>query len=105
MCKFDGPWFGAGYPDAFCLGGYLHDADADGYDPEDTSNPRPRCNTRELLSDAKRESDGTAFVSVQAGPFYDEATGEQLWERAKAWARQENIDDADKLICEIEAVK
>lgn len=33
-------------------GGYLWDADGDGYDPADCSYPCPACNTREYLVDA-----------------------------------------------------
>lgn len=102
MCQFDGPWFGAGYPDAFCVDGYLHDADADGYDPQDLSHPCPRCNTSEFLAGAKEHCDGTEYQSVWTPGFFDEATGEQLWERAKAWAKQENPNQADALIGAIE---
>src|SRR5690606_8718224 len=100
-CGFDGPWFGAGYPDAYCVDGYLHDADDDGYFPDDTEHPCPRCNTREFLERKKELCDGTEFWSVSAAGYHDEATGDELWERAKAWARKENPANADDIIAHL----
>jgi hypothetical protein len=39
-------------------GGYLWDADSDGYDLSDCSYPCPRCNTREFLDSAAEGADG-----------------------------------------------
>ncbi|WP_321905195.1 hypothetical protein [Paraburkholderia tropica] len=51
-CSFEGPMFGASYPDATCIDGYLWDLDScddDGnlYGGGDT--PCPHCNTHEYL--------------------------------------------------------
>lgn len=102
MCNFDGPWFGASYPDAICVDGYLHDADADGYDPNDVSHPCPRCNTKQYLVDEKEESDGTELLGWGTGAGMTYVTGDQIWEIAKKWARQENPAEADGLITDLE---
>jgi hypothetical protein len=101
-CSFDGPWFGAGYPDAYCVDGYLHDADADGYIPSDATNPCPRCNTKTYLEYAFEEANGTEYLGWGTGAGMTYVTGDEIWEIAKRWARQENPDGADALIAELE---
>jgi hypothetical protein len=102
MCSFDGPWFHASYPDAFCVDGYLHDADHDGYDPSDVTHPCPRCNTAEYLKSRAEDAESVEYQSIQLGPYFDEVTGLDIWHRAKAWALQENAEVAAPLIAEIE---
>jgi hypothetical protein len=103
LCDFDGPWFGANYPDAFCVDGYLHDADHDGYDPADTDNPCPRCNTAKFLDVRRERAATTAYVSIRTSGFFDEMDGEEIWNRSKEWARQENADEAEAIIARLEA--
>lgn len=102
-CAFDGPWFGAHYPDAICDGGYLHDADGDGYDPNDWSYPCPRCNTAEYLAGKREDAATTEHMSIQTHNFYDEVDGAEIWRRAKEWARHENSSEADEIIARLEA--
>lgn len=102
-CGFDKPWFGASYPDSYCVDGYLHDADGDGYDPSDATHPCPRCNTREYLADARSESLGTETLSWGTGAGMKTITGDDIWNIAKCWARQENPAEAEPIIAELEA--
>jgi hypothetical protein len=102
MCGFDKPWFGASYPDSYCVDGYLHDADGDGYIPSDKSEPCPRCNTRQFLEGRKDEADGTVSQSWGTGGGMVTITGEEIWERSKRWARQENPEQAEALIAELD---
>lgn len=104
-CGFDKPWFGASYPDSFCVNGYLHDADGDGYIPSDTTHPCPRCNTREYLEVRKEHCDGTELQGWGTGAGMTYRTGAEMWETSKAWARQENPTDAETIITELEAAK
>lgn len=103
-CGFDRPWFGASYPDSFCVDGYLHDADGDGYIASDTTNPCPRCNTREFLETRKEHCDGTESQSWGAGGVMITRTGDEMWETSKAWAWQENPAEAEGIIRDIEMV-
>lgn len=101
-CQFDRPWFGASYPDSYCVDGYLHDADRDGYDPSDATNPCPRCNTKIYLEYAHDEASGTEYLGWGTGAGMTYVTGEQIWEIAKSWARQENPSEAEALISTLE---
>jgi hypothetical protein len=102
MCTFAAPWFGASYPDGQCIDGYMHDMDADGYDPNDTSFPCPKCNTREFLERRKEHCDATEYEGHGTGFGMVYRTGDQMWETAKTWARQEAPDAAEKIISELE---
>lgn len=102
MCGFDRPWFGASYPDSFCVDGYLHDADGDGCDPDDLTHPCPRCNTERYLRDAKDESEGTELLSFGTGAIMTTLTGDDIWRIAKNWARQENPTEAERCIKALE---
>ena len=102
MCNFQAPWFGASYPDGGCEDGFLHDLDGDGYDPDDTSHPCPRCNTRQYLEDERASSQGTESLSWGAGGAMVTISGDGIWEIAKRWARQENSAEADTIILELE---
>ncbi len=103
MCNFQAPWFGAPYPDGGCGDGYLYDLDGDGYDPEDTTHPCPRCNTKAYLEGEREQSRGTESLSWGTVAGMVTITGDDIWEIAKRWARQENPDDAETLIRELEA--
>lgn len=105
MCNFQAPWFGASYPDGGCEDGYLHDLDGDGYDPNDTTRPCPRCNTREYLQCEREQSQETESLSWGTGAVMVTVTGDDIWEIAKRWARQENPSEAEPLIRELEAAK
>ncbi|CAM2151351.1 hypothetical protein C7399_11285 [Paraburkholderia tropica] len=53
-CSFEGPMFGAVYPDATCIDGYLWDLDScddDGNLYGGGDVPCPHCNTREYVVD------------------------------------------------------
>lgn len=102
-CGFDKPWFGASYPDSFCVDGYLHDADGDGYIASDQSHPCPRCNTRNYLEARKEHCDGTESQGWGTGAGMIYKTGAEMWETSKAWARQENPAEAESIIAELEA--
>ena len=70
-----------------CRGdGYLWDADDDGWDPNETDYPCPRCNTAVYLAEAKEEAEST----LSGGNICHSYTGLSLWEGAVAWARKQN---------------
>ena len=69
-CTFDGPWFGAPYPDAVCIDGYLWDADSGGPGEDGIwlfdsggEEPCPQCNTeaslRRVVDDLSTGHSGT----------------------------------------------
>lgn len=67
-----------------CRGdGYLWDADHDGWDPEETDNPCPCCNTLEYLKRAKEEAESCSSWS----DGYSSATGEDIWLNCLSWAK------------------
>lgn len=101
-CQFDRPWFGASYPDSYCVDGYLHDADADGYIPSDQTHPCPRCNTKTYLEYAFEEAGGTELLGWGSGAGMTYVTGDEIWEIAKRWAHQENPSEAEALISALE---
>ena len=85
-----------------CRGdGYLWDADDDGYDPDDTSSPCPRCNTKAYLETVKEEAEAVISGSCN-GVHY---TGRSLWERAVETARSANAQGADAALRAIENVQ
>lgn len=53
MCNIEFPHFGASYPDAHCINGYLYDMDSyeDGAYTIGGNDPCPFCNTEEWLKD------------------------------------------------------
>lgn len=70
-----------------CRGnGQLWDADSDGYDPDDNSEPCPGCNTLEYLQHAKEEAETTIDLSG----IYGTSTGEDIWVTAVMIARKAN---------------
>lgn len=77
-----------------CRGdGYLWDADSDGWDPDDTSDPCPACNTELYLGAAKEEAESCSyFVNGM-----DSGTGEDIWRRALASAMAANPKEAARV--------
>lgn len=62
-CSFEGPMFGAVYPDATCIDGYLWDLDScddDGNLCGGAPAPCPHCNTREYLDYLDKRFSGNA---------------------------------------------
>ena len=53
MCNIEFPHFGASYPDAHCIDGYLWDMDSyeDGCYTSEGDDPCPFCNTEKWLKD------------------------------------------------------
>lgn len=53
MCNIEFPHFGASYPDAHCIDGYLWDMDSyeDGCYTSGGDDPCPFCNTEKWLKD------------------------------------------------------
>ncbi len=81
-----------------CRGdGYLWDADSDGYDPEDTGDPCPCCNTLEYLTQAKEEAE----TCSRWLDMYGAGTGETIWLRRLALAKQANQVRTDEVLKEI----
>ena len=70
MCNIEFPHFGASYPDAHCIDGYLWDMDSyeDGGYTIGGDDPCPFCNTEEWLKDVlddeifKTREDALAWV-------------------------------------------
>jgi hypothetical protein len=81
-------------------GGYLWDADYDGYDPDDESYPCPLCNTKEYLLRAKESGETTLRGSTNAYCF----TGESIWLDSVRWAKRWNEVEALKALSEIKVV-
>lgn len=88
-----------------CRGdGHLWDADMDGYDPNDFSDPCPKCNTDDFLAAAKDEAESTSFYSSMSGS----GSGIDIWNSAVAAAREWNPDGlraALQSIGRVEALK
>lgn len=63
-CSFEGPMFGAVYPDATCIDGYLWDLDSCDEPGGPLHNggdmPCPYCNTREYIDYLDRHYSGNA---------------------------------------------
>lgn len=70
-CGIEFPHFGANYPDAVCIDGYLYDLDSGGPgEPLAGGNdPCPVCNTEEWLEDVL---DGEIFDSRESALAYVE---------------------------------
>ena len=87
-----------------CRGdGYVWDADADGYDPDDHSWACPCCNTRQYLLNAKDDAESTlSFSSVG-----HKGSGVTIWESAVRVAtewNQSKAEEALKAIGEVRAL-
>src|SRR5574343_875033 len=100
MCDYCGHEFGANYLDSVCIDGYLWDADscaADGF-THGGEWACPRCNTRQMLMDARAEAaDGGCGVSM----FTPWCTAVQ-WECAVRKALAENTEEARRTLAEMQ---
>lgn len=100
MCSYAGYEFGAGYPDSVCIDGRLWDADSyeDGYYTSGGELACPRCNTKTMIVEARRDAgDGSCGMSMNTP--WCEAT---LWEATCARALSENKAVAEQIIADIE---
>lgn len=81
-----------------CRGdGYLWDADGDGWDPEDTSDPCPCCNTQEYLEQAKAAAETTSFwLDCDVA-----GTGEDIWVDRLRWATEANPEVTQRILKEL----
>jgi hypothetical protein len=96
MCNY---WHGGTLE---CRGdGYMWDADADGYDPEDHSMPCPACNTATWLLDAKEHGEAVSYSSGMGGS----ATGVEAWQGAVQTAMAANPQLTPKLLRRIGIVR
>lgn len=82
-------------------GGYLWDADNDGYDPDDDCYPCPKCNTEEYLADAKEFAESTVNGSNNAY-FY---TGESTWIESVKIAEKWNPEGTKAALAKIGTVE
>lgn len=86
MCSYEGRHFGASYPDAQCIDGYLWDLDS--YDDGMLTNggdlPCPACNTDAFLNGAAEDAAGTSWGSAQ----FEIYCGAMLIEGALRTARE-----------------
>ena len=81
-----------------CRGdGYLWDADCDGYDPNDISQPCPQCNTKAFLLYAKEEAESVSNFSG----MYSSGTGVTIWEGAVRAAKYWNEESYQVILGEI----
>ncbi len=68
-CSEEFPWFGAHYPDAQCIDGYLWDLDSyeDGLLTSGGDYPCPYCNAREFLDYLKDDVEEKGWVAFTDG--------------------------------------
>ena len=100
MCDYTGSHFGASYPDACCINGYLWDLDSGDEDGFTNGGdlPCPACNTAEYLNDAREEAQGTAWGS-DMGTLY---CGAMIMETAVHRAKLAAPAETEKWISEQE---
>ena len=62
MCNIEFPHFGASYPDAHCIDGYLYDMDSveNGFYTYGGDDPCPFCNTEKWLDDVLEKGEFTS---------------------------------------------
>lgn len=106
-CDYTGRDFGASYPDACCIDGYLWDMDScdepGGFLNEGGNIPCPQCNTLEYLQHEKEESE----TSVAMQSLNVMITGEHVWLSAVRKAEQCNpvaVEDALRRIGLVQAM-
>jgi len=81
-----------------CRGdGYLWDADKDGYDPRDHSDPCPGCNTEQYLMSAKENAESTSSWAT----LWGSGTGVDLWAAGVRIAREANPEATKKALASI----
>lgn len=69
-CSEEFPWFGAHYPDATCIDGYLWDLDSgdgDGYLYSGGDYPCPYCNAREFIEYLRDEIEEKGWIAFTDG--------------------------------------
>jgi hypothetical protein len=82
-------------------GGFLWDADHDGWDADDEDHPCPACNTRKFLLASKETAE-----SVSSGSFNTcSYTGESIWLNAVRLAEELNPEAARIALAEIGSVE
>ncbi|EKT4540983.1 hypothetical protein QEM15_003175 [Pseudomonas putida] len=85
-----------------CRGdGYLWDADSDGWDPNESDNPCPCCNTLEYLELAKEEAEGCSSWSNCGSS----GTGEDIWLNCLQWAEEANPEGIEEILKQIGPVE
>lgn len=85
-----------------CTGeGYLWDADADGWDPDDHTYPCPKCNTKAYLLDLKETAESCSSGNDNGARW----TGDSIWRNAVRYAEQENPEAAKQALAEIGVVE
>ncbi len=85
-----------------CRGdGYLWDADHDGWDPDETNNPCPCCNTLEYLERAKDEAESCSYYSNNGSC----GTGEDIWLNCLSWAEAANPQGISAVLRQIGPVE
>jgi hypothetical protein len=97
MCDYTGHEFGASYPDSVCIKGYLFDADSDGCS-HGGEWACPRCNTAQMLADAREEAEEGASGCVGFGAGARPYCAMTRWEAACAKALAENPVDAARIL-------
>jgi hypothetical protein len=103
MCDYSGPHFGATYPDAVCIDGYLWDAYS-GFAVEDGwcyavggDDPCPQCNTLAALERVKE--------SVESGYTPGGTPNPDIWRGAVEHCRRLNPDATDAALKSIGPVR
>lgn len=85
-----------------CRGdGYLWDADSDGYDPEDTSEPCPACNTAAFLKAKKEVAESTSWFANNYGGYEESGTGVGIWRESISTAMYWDSEAAFRALKEI----
>lgn len=72
MCDYHGYNFGANYPDARCIDGYLWDEDSidDGYFTSGGYDPCPQCNTKSWLKRIVEEVEDSYSTGVDGSEVW-----------------------------------
>lgn len=93
MCDFSEPFFGAPYPDACCIDGYLWDLDSCSVPGGPLccggETACPQCNTISFLEQVRDDCESGYSDPAGAGPE---------WERAVKYARKHSEQDVDAIL-------
>lgn len=100
MCDYCGHEFGASYLDSVCIDGYLWDADSgdEGGLTVGGEWACPRCNTEQMLLDAREEAQDGGCGHFQFTPY----CAAVLWEGAVRSAIRENPEEALRVLSAME---
>lgn len=103
MCEYEGRHFGARYPDATCIDGYLWDLDSceDGMLYSGGELPCPKCNTASYLESAKGEAESTSYGSTDLTIY----SGEMIMESALHLARKINPEETARWVAKTRTVQ